>query len=123
MSFVKLYTAYRDIPIIVPTTPTDERAYIVRLQQQRDSDFLNKLMYENIPLFPMEIHKFNEIKHKLIKLSSYEERLCLLLVYPEKVLGISYGEEMNFTDIKDAFTHYCNIDKNKNIKHFPVKVY
>ena len=123
MSFVKLYTVYKDIPLIVQNTSDNDRKYIISLQQGRDSELLTKMMYENIPLFPMEIHKFNLIKHKIIKLSSYEERLCLLFVYPEKVLGLSGGEETEFKSMEAAYTHYCNIDKNKKIKHFPVKVY
>lgn len=123
MSFVKLYTVYKDIPLIIKNTSDNDRKYIISLQQVRDSELLNKMMYENIPLFPMEIHKFNLIKHKLIKLSSYENRLCLLFVYPDKVIGLSEGEETEFTSMEAAYTHYCNFDKNKKIKHFPVSVY
>jgi hypothetical protein len=123
MSFVKLYTVYKDIKLITGNTPSHEREYIIRLQQLRDSELLTRFNYENIPTFPMEFQKFNDIKYKFIKLSSYESRLCLLFVYPDKVIGLSSGEEIEFTNIEAAYTHYCNISADKKIKHFPVKVY
>jgi len=123
MSFVKLYTVYKDLPLITENTSRDEREYIIRLQQLRDSELLDRLNYENIPTFPMKSEIFNDIKYKFIKLSSYEIRLCFLFIYPDKVIGLSSGEEIEFINIEAAYSHYRNISPDKKIKHFPVKVY